>query len=146
MKTKVKPIEQSIEALMHQIDSGQMKKDSAKILDFIINNGPITQLDVINMKGIHFKSVTARLSDLMNLGIIEAIGKTDPQMDPGSKRKISYTLYMYQPDPQKQLKNAYTRKLEGFEKLKRQMTNKYSDLLDIKVLDSLQLKIWTDGE
>ena len=65
-----------IKALFEQLNSGQLKSDSAKILAFVKKRPGANKLLIcgyFNYKSSH--TVTARLSDLEDLGLIESKGE-----------------------------------------------------------------------
>ncbi len=101
MKAKIK-------ALLFQIESGKMDSDKAKILNYLMmyDSNIIRLGQALQMK---HQTLTARLSDLMDLGVINSIEGVN-------LRGISYSIYVYQPNEQIQEMNAYNRKLERYYK------------------------------
>jgi hypothetical protein len=94
-----------IKALMKQIESGEMKTDSAKILDFIINEKFSSRPLICDALSMLTQTATGRLNDLQDYGIIEVV-KTDLEPE--------YHIYTYQSDPMRQIENAYYRKKAKF--------------------------------
>lgn len=101
MKAKIK-------ALLFQIESGKMDNDKVRILNYLMmHDSNIIRLgQALQMK---HQTLTARLSDLMDLGVIDSIRLTN-------LNGLSYSMYFYQKNEEVQEINAYNRKLERYHK------------------------------
>lgn len=63
-----------IAALLEQITSGKMQSDKARILNFIMSYPGHSKVVIGKHLDLRHQTVTARLSDLEDLGLIEAKG------------------------------------------------------------------------
>lgn len=122
MNTKVK-------ALLHQIETGKMKTDLVKILNYIMVNEMTSRpliADGLNMK---LQTTVARVSDLLDMGIVEVVDLNEvvslTYLD-----YLDYEILQYQSDPIKVAKNAYERKREKFEKWKKRGLNEFSEFFN----------------
>lgn len=122
MNTKVK-------ALLHQIETGKMKTDLVKILDYIMVNEMTSRpliADGLNMK---LQTTVARVSDLLDMGIVEVIDCHDG-IGSLTFEHLDYEILKHQPDPIKVAKNAYERKRDKFEKWKKRGLNEFSEFFN----------------
>ncbi len=87
-----------IQALKKQIQSGKMQTDSARILEYIMRTGPAFIPEL--MQTLHLKqpTVTGRVSDLEDLGLLENLGAF---MTPFSDYKQSKFGYISSEEKQK---------------------------------------------
>ena len=123
MNTKVK-------ALLHQIETGKMKSDLVKILNYIMINEMTSRpliADGLNMK---LQTTVARVSDLLDMGIVEVVDSSDLLFGSYYFEDLDYEILKYQPDPIKVAKNAYERKREKFEKWKKRGLNEFSEFFN----------------
>lgn len=96
-----------IEALLKQIHSGKRMSDNARILDYIMKHPFTTTSEVeIKLNMLH-QTASARISDLLDIGVIEEKGKKE-------SARSSFTYLKYQPNPSKQIENALKRKKEKY--------------------------------
>ncbi len=63
-----------LKALKEQIESGNLKKDIAKIYHIILNHKVVTIPNIIFFSNIKESTVVARLSDLEDMGVITKSG------------------------------------------------------------------------
>ena len=113
--------ETKIKALMKQIDSGQMKTDASRILDFIIKEGFSSMPIICDALCMPEKTVSARLSGLQDMGIIEIVTDGEPETD--------FQIYRYQSSPAMQVHNAYMRKKAKFNQWKKRGLQEFSEFL-----------------
>lgn len=92
-----------IAALLEQIASGQMKSDKARILNFVMTFKGQNKETIGKHFAIPHQTVTARLSDLEDLGLIESKG--------AGKYSNFYPIY----DPQTQKLHRAKRQAEKLE-------------------------------
>lgn len=118
-----------IKSLMAQINSGKIKNDAARILKFIINHDDATRPMICDMLGMLTQTVTARLADLQDLGIVNV---QEHGFD------AEYNIYYYEPNVMGQVKNAYDRRKLKFEQWKRRGVDEFSDFLH---QDQLELNL-----
>lgn len=119
-----------LKALMKQIESGQMKTDAAKILDYIIKEKMTSRPMIGDALGIPEKTVSARVSGLLDMGVIEVI-----ETDPLPIDSPEYEILSYQKDPLRQVKNAYDRKKEKFNQWKKRGINEFVEFLNEEQLE-----------
>jgi len=110
-----------IQALTKQIDSGQLKTDSAKILDFIKKEGFSSLPIICDALGMPEKTVSARLSGLQDLGILEIV--------PYKENVPQYQIYTFQPVKKIQIYNAYKRKEFKFHQWKKRGLKEFPEFL-----------------
>lgn len=122
--------ETKIRALMKQIDSGQMKTDACKILDFIIKEKYSSMPLICDALDMPEKTVSARLSGLQDIGIIQVVKEGDPDTD--------FQIYIHQNSPAMQVHNAYMRRKAKFKQWKKRGINEFSDFLN---RDQLELEL-----
>lgn len=119
-------MEAKLTALFKQIHSGKMKSDSAKILNYIIESKMSTMPSIEFKFAMPRQTVSARVSDLEDLGVIKKQGTHET-------RSGVYSLYVYESDPVKVVKNAKERELIKFNNwLKR--GGKFKHLIDSDVI------------
>lgn len=119
-----------LKALMKQIESGQMKTDAAKILDYIIKEKMTSRPMIGDALGIPEKTVSARVSGLLDMGVIEVI-----ETDPLPIDSPEYEILSYQKDPLRQVKNAHERKKEKFNQWKKRGINEFVEFLNEEQLE-----------
>lgn len=128
-----------ITALLNQIESGKLHNDKARILNQVILSRGVTSYS-LERRLEHIKPTTilARLSDLEDLGLIykqstrKIIGNEQP-----------YSLFVYEPDENKQKQNALKRKNLKFEAWKKRGLEEFSELIHKGLRDELtQLTIF----
>jgi DNA-binding MarR family transcriptional regulator len=115
-----------VSALIEQIESGQLKTNNAKILDkFVLNPEGLTVYDLRIHLGMAHQTLTSRISDLEDMGVIFAYKTVERTVD-GKARK--YTLYKYSKDSVRQMQNALLRRETKFNSIIKRLENEYQDL------------------
>ncbi len=61
-------------ALKHQIESGKIRTDSARILEYIIRTGPAYIPEIMQVLHLKQSTVTGRISELEDMGLLENLG------------------------------------------------------------------------
>ncbi len=112
-----------LKALMKQIESGQMETDSARILDYIMMHGMTSRPIISDVLGIPEKTVSARVSMLLDIGVLEVV-----EHDSGDKP--DYEILRYQRDAMRQVANAHERKRKKFISWKKRGLKEFSDFLN----------------
>lgn len=108
-----------IKALFEQIDSGKMESDKVKILKAIIEK-PRT-IESFTLIGMRYSTVTARLSDLCDLGLVKK------HINPCGK--YSYFSYVKDENEQQRLRDELmTEKRQNY--IKRGVDKGYIDTTD----------------
>lgn len=120
----------SIEALLNQINSGKMESDAARILNHIKNYPFSTCSEMERKLNMLHQTLSARLTDLLDLGIIEERGNRKT-----SRSKETY--FKFQPDPAKQKRNAAQRKAEKFQKWIKKGLGQFGEIINPEVKQSL---------
>ncbi len=110
-----------IQALQKQIDSGQLKSDEAKILDFIKKEGFSSMPLICDALNMPEKTVSARLSGLQDVGIVEIV--------PHKENVPQYQIYTFQPVKKIQIYNAWKRKEFKFQKWKKRGLKEFPEFL-----------------
>lgn len=98
MKPKVK-------AYLKQIESGQIKTDKARILKYIIDNNGGNIIHLRSLLNIKHQTLTARISDLLDDGIIYVKGTFNDG---------KYSKFAYEPDKEKQKENRKKRRYDKY--------------------------------
>lgn len=112
-----------VQSLLNQINSGQLKNDMSRILNHI-KTYPLTTLPEIKRKlGIVHQTASARISDLLDMGLIEE--KEEKKTTTGV-----HSYFKYQPDPRIQSINALKRKKEKFENWKKKGINQFQEFIN----------------
>jgi predicted DNA-binding transcriptional regulator len=104
---KIYRMKPKIKALLNQISSGKLKTDMARVL-YYIKTHPYTTLPEIERKlFLKHETASARVSDLLDIGIIE---------EQGVKKTVlgHYTYFKFQPDIRAQEANSAERKFQKF--------------------------------
>ncbi len=117
-----------IKALMAQIDSGQIKNDAARILKFIIDQKFSSLPIICDLLGMPEKTVSARLSGLQDIGIIEVVEPKEGEVD-------EFQVYKHQPYPLAQVKNHHQRRKAKFNQWKKRGAKEFSDFLQLEQLE-----------
>lgn len=120
-KTKIK-------ALMNQIESGKIESDACRILDTIIRHQYSSLPLLCDYLGMPEKTVSARLSGLQDIGIIEIV-------HPEEGEKHDFQIYRYQPDPMRQVRNVNDRRRAKFNQWKKRGVREFSDFLQLEQLE-----------
>ena len=97
-----------IKALLDQIHSGKLQSDMARVLHHI-KNYPYTTLTELERKlNMKHQTASARVSNLLDLGLIE---------EQGTKKSLHsfQTYFKFQPSSLKQIHNARKRKKQKYE-------------------------------
>lgn len=117
-----------LKALMNQIDSGQMKTDAARVLNYIINNGMTSRPMIGDALNMPEKTVSARVSGLLDMGVIVVL---DPETyNELPIEKPEYEILAYVKEPLAQVKNAYNRKKAKFNAWKKRGLNEFGEFLN----------------
>ena len=111
----------SIKSLEKQIFSGKMNSDKAYIFSHIIKNDCSIE-DLRQTFTMQYSTITARLSDLLDLGVIY-IRKLD--------NNGRFSVYSYEADEAKQLVNAKKREDLRFDKTVRKLLS-FNRVFNIK--------------
>lgn len=119
-----------LKALLSQLESGKMKSDSARILQYIMDNEYTSRPLISDALGIKLQTVVARVSDLLDMGIIEVIVS--------GREGVDYEILTHQPNPLKQSDNAYQRKKSKYIQWKKRGVKEFSEFLK---LDQLELDL-----
>lgn len=99
----------NVASLLRQIESGDLKSNTALVLKWIRERGALNKRDLMKLCGKSHQTITSRLSDLQDMGIIEVVSYSDSDVN----------FYKYQSDPNKQVRNAFARKYERYERWKK---------------------------
>lgn len=99
----------SIETLLVQLNSSKIKTSKARVYRYIRRNPYCTKDDIIRDLNMPHQTTTARLSDLLDLGVIEAIGSV-------GKVTGMVSMLMVQKDKEKIKKNADSRRMEKYQR------------------------------
>jgi predicted DNA-binding transcriptional regulator len=111
--------ETKIKALQKQIDSGQIKTDAARILDFVIENAFATAPEICKQLKMPEKTVSARCAGLQDLGILEVM----------PMKYSDFQIYTHQPVKKLQIYNAYKRKEAKFKQWKKRGLKEFPEFL-----------------
>ena len=111
--------ETKIKALQKQIDSGQLKTDAARILNFIIKQGFSSAPLICDALGMPEKTVSARCAGLQDLGILEVV----------PLKNSDFQVYTHQPMKKLQIWNAYKRKEAKFKQWHKRGLNEFPEFL-----------------
>jgi predicted transcriptional regulator len=103
----MKAIEQSIEALMKQLESGQITNLDAQILNHAKSVGAFNKEELIERLGRPHQSVTSSISFLQDVGLIEPVTKV-------LVRGYNQTRYLYVADEDRRTRVARRRKTDKF--------------------------------
>lgn len=93
-------MEPKIKAYLKQIETGQIKSDAAKVLNFIIKKPGTNMIHMTSLIPMLEKTLSARLSGLEDIGVIVKKGTTQSK---------NHSKYFYEPDPSKQKENVLKR-------------------------------------
>jgi len=117
MKTRLK-------ALMKQIDSGQMKSDIVRILDYIMKNEMSSPPMISDALNIPIVTVRPRCTNLLDMGIIEVV-----------ESDADHEILKHQKDSIRVAKNAYERKKAKFDQWRKRGLNEFSEFLNENQLE-----------
>lgn len=120
----------SLDAFYGLIESGEHTHQKVMVYKFILKNPCSNNFDV--QKGLNMDKVTvrARITDLADLGVIQA---TLPDVVGG--RKVN--SYFVQTDPLKIDSNVKNRRIEKMQKCVERLINNFGDLLPEKLNEDL---------
>ena len=118
----MKTTEQSIKALMWQIESGKLKSDMAKILKYA-KEGYGFNADQVRA---HFRfnkksTCNARISELQDLGLLKPVGKLKAD-------GFDHTIFVYVGDPEEQKILRKQRRIDKFWKILYRLRYDFPDL------------------
>jgi predicted transcriptional regulator len=121
----------SYKAFLNQIETGKKETDSTRIYNFIKSQNNFTVkpnlLFVAESLKMKHQTVTARLSELMDLGVIETTN---------NKEKDNYSFFQTQTDPEKIKQNAINRSADKFKKWVAK--GKYFDMSKQQMIDIIR--------
>ncbi|TYP71514.1 MarR family transcriptional regulator [Aquimarina intermedia] len=121
-----------VKALLKQVNSGKMETDKVRILHHIKKH-PYTTLPEIERKlNMKHQTASARTSDLQDLGLIEESGEV-------KKGNSTHSYYKFQPDPNKQAKNAFERKKIKFSQWRKKGLSQFKDLINNDLIKELEV-------
>jgi predicted transcriptional regulator len=120
----------SIETYLTQLNSGKYKKDAARVYRFIKRNPNCHKDTIIKELKLSHQTVTARLSDLLNSGVVFIKGSTKTITG-------SLSLFKVQEDYSLIQENINQRELRRFENWKKQGLTKFSERLSEVVLEGI---------
>lgn len=121
----------SIETYLNQLNNGKTKKDAARIYRFIKSNPLCQKDDLIRELKMTHQTVTARLSDLMNKGVVVV---------KGTSKTVTSTLSLFKVEERVEFikNNIQEREKVSFNNWLKQGKNKFSKFLTQEVLESLR--------
>lgn len=111
----------SLETFLRQVNSLKSKTDKVRVYRYILKNPNCTKNDLIRDLNMPHQTVTARLSDLLDLGVVEITG---------TQNKVTgcVSLLQIQFDENKIDSNAKERRLKKF-KAWQKKGEQFSDLI-----------------
>ncbi len=128
-KTKIK-------ALMNQIESGKIKTDSCRILNYIIKNRFTSRPLIADGLGMKLQTVVARVSDLLDMGIIEVVETDNKPFGSGLFETVDdYEILTHQTNALGQVKNATERRRAKFNQWKKRGVKEFSDFLQLEQIE-----------
>ena len=125
-----------IEALQKQIATGKMQTDAAYILDKIIEYTNIHYKGIMIPTLEHFftiKNISGRLSDLEDMGLIYKNGRQEIE-----HLQQSYSLYFYEPSPEKQAERRAKKHLEKYRQCANRLINEFGDMMSQNLIKELK--------
>ena len=127
-------------AFMQQVETGDLKKNKHKVMYHLtgkIQSGGSTISEMRQSLYMAHQTLTATLSMLEDDGQVYKNGVVHV-MDPVTKRKISYSIYHAEWDPELQKNHAEKRLLEKFEQWKKQGLDKFQDIMNHDLRSALK--------
>ncbi|MCB0448445.1 MAG: MarR family transcriptional regulator [Gelidibacter sp.] len=122
-----------IQALLKQIHSGKRQSDKARVLDFVMKHPYCTTVDVeVKLNMLH-QTASARISDLLDLGVIEERGTKETATS-------NFTYLKYQPDYLQQVINSRNRKKDKYDNWVKKGLTQFNDLINPELKFQLQCK------
>lgn len=119
------------ETYVKQVESGNLNSQTIRVLHYIRYN-PLCDTDELRTKlEMAHQSVTAVISNLLDIGLITIVGET-------KKRDNIYSMYRYVHEPHLQEQCATERKKEKFKQWIRQGKETYGDLLTEDMQEALE--------
>ena len=112
-----------VKTLIKQIEEGRLDSDRAKILSHIMKHPYSTIIDLCNKLNMKIQTVSGRLSELMDLGIVEEKGQKETSTS-------VYTYLKYQANTDKQEDNARQRLSQKYEIWINQGLNKFDTIIN----------------
>ncbi|MDY8137602.1 helix-turn-helix domain-containing protein [Aquimarina sp. 2201CG5-10] len=120
-----------IKTLLNQIQSGRLETDISRVLDHIKTH-PFTTLPEIKKKlCLAHQTASARISDLLDLGLIEEKGEKKTSNG-------TYSYFKFQPDYQKQECNASKRKKEKYDYWVKKGLTQFKEFINPKLKKQLR--------
>jgi hypothetical protein len=122
------------------VESGKLSKNRQKVYMAIkrLNEPTLYSISLVTM--LPEKTVSGRISELMDLGIVEvAKTRTEQYMKSGCKTHVS--LFRVVTDPEKIKRNIEQQKRFKFRKTCKALVTKYPEFLDEFTLQTLQNKL-----
>ena len=120
-----------IQALLHQVHSGKLQTDMARILHHIKKH-PYTTLSELKRKlNMKHQTASARVSDLLDMGLIE-------EKDTKKSHHSFETYFTYQSDIRKQEHNAKKRKKTKYQHWLKKGLSQFEDLINPELKQELK--------
>lgn len=121
------------ETYVKQVESGNLQSQTIRVLHYV-RYTPLCDTDELRTKlQMAHQSVTAVISNLLDLGLITIVGEI-------TKRKQMYSQYRYIHEPNLQEQCARERKKEKFKMWIRQGQDTYGDLLSKGLQNALDMQ------
>lgn len=119
-----------IQALLKQIHSGKRLSDKARVMEFVMKHPYCSTVDVqVKLNMVH-QTASARVSDLMDMGVIEDVAKKETSTS-------TFSILKYQSNPDKQDENAKRRKLEKYKNWLANGLNNFNEFINPKLKQQL---------
>ena len=122
-----------IKALKAQIESGKIKTDAAKILNFIIERGESNSVHMESILRIFNKTLSARLSELEDLGLVYKSGTFE---------NGAHSIYKYESNEDAQKRLRAKRSFEKFEVWKKRGLERFNKFLTDEAIEALQKNLY----
>ena len=121
----------SIETYLIGLNSDKTTTDASRVYRYVKRNPNCTKNYVIKHLGLSHQTVTARLSDLLDMGVIEIVG---------TQALISSTvsLFKIQENMPKIINNAYERRKTKFTNWKKKGLNTFKEMLSPEIINQLE--------
>jgi DNA-binding transcriptional ArsR family regulator len=116
-----------VEALREQFRTGNIRTNNAKVLKFIIDNKDATVNDLRKGLGMAHQTLTSRLSDLKDMGLIYEEGT---RQDLVGDKPVTFTVYTFESNRINQKIRAENVRREKYKSLVKRMENEFKDLFD----------------
>jgi len=117
-----------VESLRNQISSGQIKTNNARVIKYLLDNQIATINTMRKELSMAHQTLTSRVSDLMDLGLLVEDGTTTEQNKNG--KNVKYTLYKIESNRQQQELRRQARKQEKYDSIIKRLNDEFKDLFD----------------